>query len=427
MADLKEQARDIAGVVEAKKAEAAKAWAEFDGMRKSAVAEGVDFATNTEAFDKLDAASKSYDAIRDEVANLEAKRARMLEMVANDGGVKAADISGNAKADAKTFGEAFVKSQAYADASARVKGSQNLPIGTTDSVQIVDRAGVKTLLSVSVAGANGLAGVPVEDRTNLIVAKPLAGLDFLSMIASATTDSDVVEWIEESTYTNSAAETAEGTDSPESALAFTVKSANVKEIPHFIPVTRRALADAAYVESWINNRLIDGVRRRLQTQVLSGNGTGENLTGIYNTAGIGSIDRSTLSVNMLEGLHKAITSVRVNAFQEPDFIGIHPEDFEALRLLREGAGSGQYLFGAPNQAGPTTIWGVNAVVHTAFTAGAPLVGVGREATLFVREGVSVAASDSHSDYFIKRQVALLASMRAAFAVTQPKAFATCVA
>lgn len=421
MSDLKAQAREIAGVVEAKKAEAAKAWNEFDALRKSAVAEGVDFAKNADAFEKLDAAGKAYDVIRDEVADLEAKRSRLVEM-ASEGGIKAADVA-DVKADAKTFGEAFVKSAAYRDAAQKAGGSANLPIGATDSVQVMDRAGVKTLLKVT---SGGLAGVPEEDRTGLIVAKPLAGLDFLNVIASATTDSDVVEWLEETTYTNSAAETAEGADSPESALAFTVRTANVKEIPHFIPVTRRALADAAFVESWINNRLVDGVRRRLQTQVLSGGGTGEDFTGIYNTAGIGSIDRSVTGTDMIESLHKAITTIRTNAFIEPDFVGIHPNDWEAIRLLKAST-AGTYQYGAPSEAGAQSIWGIPAIVHAAFTSGSPLVGRGSEATLFVREGLSVAASDSHSDYFIKRQVALLATMRAAFAVTQPKAFAVSVA
>jgi HK97 family phage major capsid protein len=420
MSDLKAQARELASVVEAKKAEAAKAWGEFDGLRKSAVAEGVDFAKNADAFEKLDAAGKAYDAIRDEVADLEQKRARLIEM-STEG--KAAEVSGDAKADAKSFGEAFVKSDAYRAAVGRLEQGGNIPLGTTDGVKVIDRADVKTLLKVT---SGGLSGVPLHDRQNLIVGTPLASLDLLNVIATATTDSDVVEWLEESTYTNNAAETAEGSDSPESALAFTVKTSNVKEIPHFIPVTRRAMSDVAYIESWVNNRLIDGVRRRLQTQILTGNGSGENLTGIYNTSGIGSIDRSVTSTDMVESLHKCITTIRTSAFAEPDFVGIHPNDWETIRLLKAST-AGTYQYGAPSEAGVQTIWGIPAIIHASFTSGSPLVGIGREATLFVREGVSVAASDSHSDYFIKRQVALLATMRAAFAVTQPKAFAVSVA
>jgi HK97 family phage major capsid protein len=434
MADLTGQARALAAAIDAKKAEAATAWAEFDGLRKSAVSEGVDFAANAEAFDKLDTASKQYDTVRDEIAALESKRARLLEIAQSEG--KSMDAPREER-KARTFGEAFTRSDAYQQMKARASMGENIPLGTTDGVKVMGREAVKTLVSVTGAGTPALTGVPEEDRTSLIVAKPLAGLDFLSVIATATTDSDVVEWLEETTYTNNAAETAETTDSPESAVAFTVRSANVQEIPHFIPVTRRALADAAFVESWINNRLIDGVRRRLQTQVLGGNGSGSNFTGIYNNGSIGSVDRSSTSLSMVDSLHRCITTIRTAAFVEPDFIGIHPEDWEAIRLVRGDSmttdgtndlpGKVGYIYGDPAGNGPTTLWGVPVIVHAAFTSGTPLVGRGADATLFVREGLSVAASDSHSTYFTERKVAILATMRAAFAVTQPKAFAKSVA
>lgn len=423
MSDLKGQVKSLAASIEAKKAEAAKAWAEFDGLRQSAKSEGVDFTADSEAFEKLDAAGKTYDAIRDEVASMESKRARLLEIV-GEAGVEMAAKGDIEAAAANTFGAAFVKSDAFRAARERLAQGENLPLGTTEAVKVAGRDEFKTLVSVTVGGGSGLN---IEaDRRNLIVAKPLAGLDFLSVIATATTDSDLVEWLEETTYTNNAAEVAEGTASAESAIAFTKRTAAVKEVSHFLPVTRRAMADAAFVESWINNRLVDGVRRRLQTQVLTGDGTGENLTGIYTNAGIGSVDRSVAAVGMLESLHKCITTIRTNAFAEPDFIGIHPADWETMRLEKAST-AGTYLFGDPASNGPITAWGVPVIVHAAFTSGAPLVGIGREATLFVREGVSVAASDSHSDYFTKRQVALLASARVAFAVTQPKAFCQSVA
>lgn len=426
MSDLKGQAKALAASIEAKKADAAKAWAEFDGLRQSAKSEGVDF-TQGEAFDKLDAAGKTYDAIRDEVAAMEGKRSRLLEIIGEAGSDAAAkgDIE---RAAAETFGAAFVKSDAFRAARERLSQGDNLPLGTTEAVKIANREQFKALVSVTVSGGSGLE-VPA-DRRNLIVPTPLVGLDFLSVIATATTDSDVVEWLEETTYTNAAAETAEGTAASDSEVAFTKRSSNVREITHFIPVTRRAMADAAFIESWVNNRLVDGVRRRMQEQVLNGDGIGENLEGIYTNSGIGSVDRSVAGVDMLESLHKAITTIRTAAFAEPDFIGIHPADWETMRLSKADNstyGALTYKFGDPASNGPTTAWGVPVLIHAAFTQAAPLVGIGREATLFVREGVSVAASDSHSDYFTKRQVALLASARVALAVTQPKAFCVSVA
>jgi len=422
MADLKEQVRALATEIEAKKAEAGKAWADFDGLRNSAKSEGVDFAKDAEAFEKLDAAGKTYDAKRDEIASLEAKRSRLLELV-SEGALEIAAKGGD-DAVARTFGERFVKSDTYRAFKERAGQSENIPLGTSEAVKLIDRAEMKTLVSFG----NNADLQPQADRLALIVPKSLATLDFLSVIATSTTDSNVVEYLEETTYTNNASPTAEGSDSPESAVAFTKRTKNVREITHFIPATRLSLQDQGFVEGWLNNRLIDGVRRRLQQQVLTGAGTSQDLEGIYTNSSIGSIDRSNASVSMLDSLHKCITTVRTASFREPNFIGIHPEDYETLVLTREYTNStGGYLYGNPATGGPQTIWGVPAIVHTAFTSGTPLVGVGSEAVLWVRSGVEVAMSDSHSDYFIKRQVAMLATMRAAFGVITPGAFCKSVA
>ena len=45
-----------------------------------------------------------------------------------------------------------------------------------------------------------------------------------------------------------------------------------------------------------------------------------------------------------------------------------------------------------------------------------------QAVLWLREGAQVLASDSHSDFFIKNLVVLLAELRAAFGVLNPTAF-----
>lgn len=421
MADLKSQVREMEPAISAADGEAAAARAHLKSLMDSAKSENVDL-TSGDAFARIDEAGKSYDAAKQHAEQLKANRNRLLEILAEDGGQPAAAVKGEERP--ASYGAAFIASEAYKSAKSRVLGSENTPIGATEAVKLGSRSEFKTTLTS--AGAIS----PVADRQNLIVGKPQASLDFLSMINIAQTDSDVVEWLEETTLTNSAAETAEVSAFPESAIAMTKRTANVKAVGHFIPVTRRALADEAYLEGWVNDRLIDGVRRRLQTQVLSGGGTGEDLTGIYTNANIGSVDRSDTSLGMIDSLHRCITTVRVNAFAEPTFIGIHPQDYEALVIQRAGGSTttdGPYLYGNPVTGGAPTIWGVPAVVHAAFTSGTPLVGVGSEATLWVREGVSVSASDSHSDFFTKRIVTLLAETRVAFGVTQPKAFCKSVA
>lgn len=431
-AALKAQLAAANEVAEAKRTEAAQAWKTFDGLRTSATSEGVDFLKDQDAFDKLDTAGKTYDGLRDELAVIESKASRLRELAFE--GAPAPTPEAKAKRDEMIAdmspGEAFTKSEIYGRVRDAVGISTKNRVDT-EAIKVLTRDQVKTLLSVTVSGANALTGIPVKDRTDIFVPKPQPDLSILDLIPVSGTDSDVVEWVKETTWSDASAETAEGTAAGESTYDPDPVTTNVREITNSLPVTKRSFADIAFLEGVVNQRMIEGIRRRLQTQVLSGNGSGENLAGIYGTSGIGSIDRSTLSVNMLDGLHKCVTSIRLNAYSEPNFIGMNPTDWETVRLTRDDsgatAGTGGYLLGPANDAGIKQVWGVPVIVHAGFTSGSPLVGNANESQLWVREGVSLSASDSHADFFLKRQVALLATMRAAFAVLQPAAFAVCVA
>jgi HK97 family phage major capsid protein len=72
-----------------------------------------------------------------------------------------------------------------------------------------------------------------------------------------------------------------------------------------------------------------------------------------------------------------------------------------------------------------TLWGKRVVVTEAMDAGTALVGAfGTAAQVFRRGGLTVEASNSHSDYFRKNLTAVRAEERLALAVYRPQAFAT---
>lgn len=429
MSDQNGPARALLAALEETKGEVKQAWAEFDAMRKSAVAEGVDFSKDKEAFERIDAAGKNYSVAKEKQAELEAKYASAVRWLSEDG---PRNPLAAAKADAprsRTLGDRFIKSDAYAAVRERLNGPSGVKVGDMAPVEVLNRAEVKALFGVTVPEGDESVGngVILQDRLAGIRETPLLGLDFLSMVTVGSTDSDLVEWVVEDAYVSGAAETAEGDAAAESTLTYTTVTSPVKEITTFMPATRRALADFAQAETLINNRLAYAVRRRLQDQILTGDGIGENLTGVYNQNGILTKSIATDGDDsLLTTLHKAITAIRTTIFAEPNFIGIHPEDWEAIRLLRDDsgaeAGTGGYFYGPPSVAGVQTIWGVPAVVHAAFGQGTPLVGDASQAALWVREGLSISTSDSHDDFFVRRQVAVLAAMRAAFGLVQPAAF-----
>src|SRR4029450_189745 len=116
----------------------------------------------------------------------------------------------------------------------------------------------------------------------------------------------------------------------------------------------------------------------LDTQIVSGPGTGVTFTGVLATSGIQTQARST-DTNF-DAIHKAITKVRSVGFYEPDAVVVNPTNWETMRLLKTATDGNDYgggpmlgAFGSPYVMWPT-IWGLPAIVTTAITAGTALVG-----------------------------------------------------
>lgn len=254
---------------------------------------------------------------------------------------------------------------------------------------------------------------------------PVRQVRIPDLITMSTTDSDLVKFVRETTRTDAAAETALGTAYSEATYAYTEDEAAVKDIGHFTPAHRSNLADRGQVQALLEGRLQNGVQRRFESQVVSGDGTGQNLLGILENTDVPSITRDTTNESRLDFLHRAITAVRLTLFDEPDAIGLHPSDYHDC-VTEKASTAGTYQLGGAGLQDVRSIWGFPVAVTSVFPEGTGLVGNYREgAVAWVRAGVSVRASDSHSDFFTKRMVALLAEMRVAFAVWQTQAW--CIA
>ena len=225
----------------------------------------------------------------------------------------------------------------------------------------------------------------------------------------------------ESTFTNNAAEAAEAAQYGEAALALTETTSTVRKIAVFIPTTDEQLADVGQVSSYLDGRLSFMLQQRLDSQLLTGNGSAPNLRGVLNTSGISTQAKGSDSTP--DAIYKAITSVRTTGAADPDTVVMHPNDWQSIRLLQTS--DGLYIWGNPADSGPERIWGLPVVQTTAETENTALVGAFRTfSQLFTRQGIQVQVSNSHSDFFIKGKLAIRADMRAALAVYRATAFCT---
>ena len=73
------------------------------------------------------------------------------------------------------------------------------------------------------------------------------------------TQSNAIEYIVETGFTNAAAIAPEKSLKPQSDIAFDIESATVKTLAHWIPATRQIIADATQLRNYVDNRLMYGL------------------------------------------------------------------------------------------------------------------------------------------------------------------------
>jgi len=312
----------------------------------------------------------------------------------------------------KTFGELFTESDAYKEFVGRyakngvipnaVKGVQSNPFGGV---------GMKDLIT---GASSTSAGAFVQnDRygplTDLVGERELTIRDLVTV---GRTQSDTVEYVRVTGKTNNAAPVAEATTAaaptapeaagalvnatgggykPESGLALEVVSTAVKTIAHWVPITKRAAADASQVRTLVDNFLRYGLNEELEDQILSGSGSGENFEGITTavTQTVGSAGTD------IDAIVDAIKTVRVAGRRRPTAVVFHPNDWYSTGFLTAKDTNGNYLVGDPRASVDqlNQLWGLKVVVSEAMTENTALVGDFRQAVLWEREGVSLMVSD----------------------------------
>jgi HK97 family phage major capsid protein len=238
------------------------------------------------------------------------------------------------------------------------------------------------------------------------------------LMLQGTTDNNTLTYMEETTFTNAAASVAEGGTKPESALDFTERTDNVRKIATWIPATDELLADVAGFRSYLEGRLRFMVEREEEDQLLNGDGTAPNISGILDR----SIQTIGSSATDVDAIYHAITEVRVDGQAEPTALVIHPLSWQNIRLAKDENlqyyGPGPF---APDNA--ERLWGLQVRVTPLIAEGTALVGAFTPfAQIFRREGVTVTLSTEHSTYFVENKVAVLAEERLALAVYRPAAF-----
>ena len=281
-------------------------------------------------------------------------------------------------------------------------------------------ARVEVKAVTSVAGS-GRALAPRDFRPDPVML-PQRQMTIRQLLAPGNTDTNLVTYARQTVRNLNAAMVAEGALKPESDIGFAEAEAPVRTLAHWIPISRQIFDDAPALASIVDGELRYGLDLVEENQLLSGDGTGQNLLGIIpqataydttqTTAGMNKIDVILRAIGQSEAALLPATGIVLNTLDWIDILGL------------KDAG-GLWLIGNPQGATQPTLWNRPVVVTPAIPRNRFLVGAfATGAQIFDRLDSEVLVSSEDRDNFVKNMLTARAEKRLAFAVKRPQAFIT---
>jgi HK97 family phage major capsid protein len=341
----------------------------------------------------VDKISTTANELADRIGKLEAKASRSV------------DLSG----ERKSLGRAFSESNEY----------KALRAGSTKSA----RMDVKAITNVMPPSND--APLVAADRLPGMITPPTRRLTIRDLLASGVTSSNLVEFAKENVFTDNAGPQvgasptvqAENVTKPESDITFTLASVPVVTLSHFILASRQVLDDSPMLESYINTRLLYGLKLEEETQLLNGSGAFGNISGLNTNRT--AYNRHVAGDTKIDTLRRAITQLQLSEFQAEAII-INPAQWEQIELQKDDEKN--YVFASVIQAVGPTLWGLPVVATNSMPNNQFLVAnLSQAAQVWDRMQATVELSREDDTNFRKNMVTILAEERIALAVYRSSA------
>lgn len=309
----------------------------------------------------------------------------------------------------KSLGQMFVESKEY----------NNFKLGQSSRVRVTLAEGDTTTTPTNSPISTPTNGVP-KDRVAGIIASPAIPAVVGALLNSGTTTSNMIEYLKQTDEDNNAAETAEGAKKPYSTFEFATETAPVRTIAHITRITRQLADDLPALAAFIDNRMAKGVEDRVEAQIIKGDGTGQNLGGLFKTGNYTDHGyKTTDKFSKLDILKKCIARLQAAGYR-PQAVLMNPLDWADLTLAKKTDGS--YLLGNPANSAQDVVWGVPVVLSASVTSGDFMVGdFFAAATVYTRQGTVVEIFEQDGDNVEKNLLTIRAECRKALAVEVPAA------
>lgn len=193
----------------------------------------------------------------------------------------------------------------------------------------------------------------------------------------------------------------------------TWKQDKIGKVASFFGISEDMMDDLSWVIGEINDAAQYDLKLQEESQLLSGDGSENNLTGLFNR-GIQTMDKDELSD--ADRLSKAALQITTTTNFQADAYVMNPLDFWKLTIAKDA--NGNYL----NLTDGAKLWNIPTVATAAITEGTAMVGAFKSAKVLRKGGLVVKMTDSDTDDFLHFKQKCRVSERLGLQVKYPKAF-----
>jgi HK97 family phage major capsid protein len=315
-----------------------------------------------------------------------------------------------------SLGEMVIASDGFKELTSSFRGKTTLKFPNVESATITsgtDSTGATTSSGTSLVPAARVPGIidPLVQQFSI-----------RSLLPQTPTISSAVEVGVETGFTNAFRPVTETTTKPTSDIQFNLKSFPVRTLASIFKASRQIMDDAPMLASYINKRGTYGLKLVEEGQLLTGNGTNQNLSGLIPQASVYDDSRNSTGDDELRVLLHAISQAS-EASAPVTGIVLSVKDWYNILGIRDNMG--RYLSAGPFSTTPPRIWGLPAIPSLSMNDGDFLVGSfgsGVGAEIFDRMGIEVLLSTEDGDNFSTNQVTIRVENRLTLATYRPEAF-----
>lgn len=315
--------------------------------------------------------------------------------------------------DAKpqTPGEMVVQSEAFKEFMAR----GGMRMQNSSCVVTLPRAAIESTDTSNTT----TVGVAPDVRPGVIPGTERR-LTVRDLMTPGRTNSNLVQYVRETGFTNNAATVSETNAKPESTLAHELVQQPVVTIAHYFKASKQILDDFPQLQSQINGRGLYGLKLVEENQLLKGSGVGNNLQGIYTAATAYAAPITVASPTMIDTIRLMLLQAELAEYPSTGIV-LHPSDWAFMELTKDA--EDRYIFGNAMNLAQPRLWGRPVVATQAMTVDTALVGafmLGSQ--IFDREDANVVIATQNEDDFIKNMITIRIEERLASGIYRPTAF-----